>query len=238
VHSLQTITVSTSVEAVCNLPACVANRLQGQKYLVQLEENNKEIKVLKEDVRNLYEENRVLRHENHELNKEVKTLTAAVTDIKQDVRQILGLDSTRRNRLLVGQIAYSFLHHLNKEFIVDNDRRYTTISDILDASQKVQELNTFLNGYGIQDYDYLDELLQEMKEKRLEDAHPTRMTQAEQENPASLAPTTDQLKELVVSAYRSNAQSSRKKKALGLLVVDALAKLAFDHGTEILDSSS
>ena len=72
-----------------------------------------------------------------------------------------------------------------------------------------------------------------MKEERFSDAHPSRMTQIEEEDDASKPPTIQQLEGVINVTFRGQ-RSNQNKKKVGIAVVNLLGKLSFDQGQGII----
>lgn len=184
---------------------------------------------MQEDIRTLQEDNRAL-------NKEIKGLNEKVNGLERDISAVLGKDKTRRTRLLGGQIAYCFLERLSAN-VLGGTVQVSSVQDIRDqaSTEQLDRLDLLLEENELTDDDCLEEVLLHMKQERFSDAHPTRMTQAEEDDPTSSEPTPAMLEEVINATFRNRAATSRKKKTVGISVVNLLGKLSMEQQKEILE---
>jgi len=208
------------------------------KYQSVLETEVREKELLKQDVllnrtalEDLRKENQSLRDENTSLRVELAKLKSEFEINAKETKILVRNAAIARNKLLLGSVAYNYID-CAVFFIFKTDpkkKRKTlrTIEDIEDAQKNPQEQarwDEFKSKFWKDGY---DDVLESFTGGRLELAHPTTMTDEEEE-----CPTPKDLQQIVMQLY--NNKKSKKVCGNGQMLIDDLDLLARALGRDIL----
>jgi uncharacterized coiled-coil protein SlyX len=219
----------------CPNTACAEARADKQKYQAMLEDQQKSNK---EDVKALKDTITDQKKTITELREDVKCLQDDVNELKRR----LGPSVAMRQRLLGGSIAYAFLARMNA-FVFHGAKKYETLQLIFDNSdEKIWEEKVIplfqqadLDLTDPDEFALIDKFLSTVKQERFSDAHPTRLTEADEDRPTEAnAPTVAQLENVIKEVLIGKGY--RQVREAGVKLLLPLQNLTFaQHKKSLLD---
>jgi len=192
-----------------------------------------EISGLHDEISGLHDDNRSLRSEisglHSKLSAQEEKNLAFLEDIA-NLKRMVGISTESRTRLLAGQIAYCFLARLSSQIEFSNTR-VSSIEQLLSevSEEQGRGIISILEQRGLE-YDFVDSILEHMKNERFYDAHPNRIREEDETEPSN-----EELKVIIGKTFNRRSKDSQKRKSAGLVMVDLLRDLSSKQGKGILD---
>jgi len=197
---------------------------QERAFSARLLEQGRENKILHTAINNL----------NNEIVSLQKSFKEEFEENNKQWRKSGSSQTASRTRLLAGSIASCFLQRLS-HYVFSDLSEHTSIQSIRNAAtpEQCQRLDVLFSEHKIQDEDVLEETLKYLKKNCYYDAHPTRITQEQENDLASDPPTQEQLNAVVQATFKAN--KVKHQRILAFSMVGALVSLAAREGVESLE---